>query len=835
MVWLETATVTIDGKESRVVYPRLYLRAKSPMELKEDGSLLGASEILLETKESLENSGLLLGENIRAEAGSIKNRGVIRGNALSLKSRQDIAQDGQIEAKEEARLRASGSFRMENKIERLKNQDVLAKTAGIAVQGENGVLLVSAEKDLRIAGGALSALGKNGSLLLAAGKDIALDTDKLQSKKDMTADAANYLRTERSIEIGTSLEAGGAISLHAGNDLEARAANIASENGTVSLAAGSDIRLTAGRETAVDRFAEKHKANGFLSTTTTTLRSDSTSDTARGTNVAGKNVSLAARRDVMLQAANIVADESIGIAAGRNFSAETAENYAHTDSFREVKKSGIFSSGELGFTIGTQKQKTERESSVLEQAGTNIAALKGDVRITAGDTAHLTSASVLAGHAAAITAKETRLDGKENIYRDVFTQESQTTGLTVSLGHGLLSLGQEIAAPLQRIGEVKDDRLKAVYAWKAGRLIQEAFSKGNPLQQAAGLSLNLSLGTSKTYSRTESVTKEYAGTTIRAGGTASLTAAEHDLSVKGSQVAGKDVSLKAKGDVRLEAGENTSVTTSENKTSAASIGASFSPQGLSGLSLSASSAKGKSKESRTSYTPTEVKAAGTLKLESGKDTNILGSKAKGEKIEANVGGNLTIETLQEKETYEEKNTSAGFNLSWSMNQMLDPAGSDKILRSFSKPTFGLSANRGTIDSHYRSVREQSASSLAKAASTSTSRRTPTSRARSSQVRRIRRRIVSARGRSLSAIWRTVPTTARRASGRHTTTTVTTRRRARRKRTISTTPSASPPTSPCRPRARRRARQEPPSHRERSRCARIPRRISLPSAAIRRTH
>ena len=101
-----------------------------------------------------------------------------------------------------------------------------------------------------------------------------------------------------------------------------------------------------------------------------------------------------------------------------------------------------------------------------------------------------------------------------------------------------------------------------------------------------------------------------------------------------------------------------------------------------------------------------MKAAGTLKLESGKDTNILGSKAKGEKIEANVGGNLHIETLQEKETYEEKNTSAGFNLSWSMNQMLDPAGSDKILRSFSKPTIGASVSKGSLESYYRSAHEQ---------------------------------------------------------------------------------------------------------------------------------
>ena len=68
----------------------------------------------------------------------------------------------------------------------------------------------------------------------------------------------------------------------------------------------------------------------------------------------------------------------------------------------------------------------------------------------------------------------------------------------------------------------------------------------------------------------------------------------------------------------------------------------------------------------------------------------------GDKVTAKIGGNLHIETLQEKETYEEKNTSAGFDLSWDIR-----AG------KFSKPTFGLSAGRGTIDSHYRSARGQS--------------------------------------------------------------------------------------------------------------------------------
>ena len=247
---------------------------------------------------------------------------------------------------------------------------------------------------------------------------------------------------------------------------------------------------------------------------------------------------------------------------------------------------------------------------------------------------------------------------------------------------------------MQRMGEVQDDRLKAVYAWKAGHLIHENFGKGqNPLKDAAGFSLNLSLGTSKSYSRTESITREYAGSKIAAGEKADLTATERDLAMQGSTVEGKNVALAAKQNIELLAGENSSRTTGENEASSAGIGVSFSPQGLSGLSLSASKAQGNSKENASTYTPTEIAAKDTLQIESGKDTNILGSTVQGNKVTAKIGGNLNIETLQEKETYEEKNTSAGFDLSWDMN-----------LGKFSKPTIGLSASRGTIDSHYRSAR-----------------------------------------------------------------------------------------------------------------------------------
>ena len=142
---------------------------------------------------------------------------------------------------------------------------------------------------------------------------------------------------------------------------------------------------------------------------------------------------------------------------------------------------------------------------------------------------------------------------------------------------------------------------------------------------------------------------------------------------------------------------NTAIISTENKFSSASIGSSFTPQGLSNISVNANKANGNSKESVTAYSPALVSAQNNLTLTSGKDMDIIGSKAQGEKITAKVGGNLNIETLQEKENYEEQNKSAGFGVSWSMNP---------VTQRLSKPTFGRDWSKGTIDSDYRSARDQ---------------------------------------------------------------------------------------------------------------------------------
>ena len=486
MVWLEERDVYVNGKKERAVYPVLYTKNTNGLRLTAGGSLISAKNIAIETKDALKNAGTLYGENILAQAGDIENTGLIRGQKIGLKSERDIRVQGSVIGDKAVVLEAANNIDVSSTTERLAHQDVLNTTAGIAVKGDEGVLVVSAGKNAALAGATLEALGKNGSVLLSAGENISLDTKKLQSDKDMTADAANYLRTKRGTELGTEIQADGNISIAAGNDLTARAAEISSKNGATSLSAGNDISLTAGRETSEDHYGIRYKESGLLSSKTTTIRIDTESDIARTTNITGQHVNITAKRDATFAAANIAADNDVNIAAGRNFSAVSAENYSHTENYKEVKKSGIFGSGGgLGFTIGTQQTKTTRDSDAITQQGTNIAALGGNVSISAGENAHISSSAILADKDATVTAKQTLVDGKDNVYREsIDIRENPTQDIS--------ALSRDTANSLNELGKIFDkakieerQELAAVFGEEAFRLLHNMKDDGSGRKIAA--------------------------------------------------------------------------------------------------------------------------------------------------------------------------------------------------------------------------------------------------------------------------------------------------------------------------------------------------------------
>lgn len=209
---------------------------------------------------------------------------------------------------------------------------------------------------------------------------------------------------------------------------------------------------------------------------------------------------------------------------------------------------------------------------------------------------------------------------------------------------------------------------------------------------ADDFSLNISIGSQKSKTESSSSTTIVQGSTVKADGNVNITATEKDINIKGSDVSGEDVSFAAKGDVNITSAKNTNTSSSDSKASSGSIGVSINTSGISDINAGYSKYKGEVKENGTTHTNSTVTANDKLTVESGKDTNISGSKVSGGSVEMHVGGNLNIESQQDSQKYDEKYTSGGLNVNINYATGAGISGG---------------ANSGTTKSDYNSVTDQS--------------------------------------------------------------------------------------------------------------------------------
>ena len=151
-----------------------------------------------------------------------------------------------------------------------------------------------------------------------------------------------------------------------------------------------------------------------------------------------------------------------------------------------------------------------------------------------------------------------------------------------------------------------------------------------------------------------------------------------------------------------------------SKSSSASVGVGFdiATGQVSSVTISGSKSKGEVDANSTSYNESTVKADKNLDFTSGKDTNIKGGKLSGEKITGNVGGDFNIESKQDKNSYKEKNSSAGFGVGIDLSgknkkdAIATTDKKDKVSNANKTGIFG-SAGKSDVDSKYESVTDQS--------------------------------------------------------------------------------------------------------------------------------
>ena len=693
IVWLETTTVTVNGKTYDVLYPHVYLKAGSEKKIAADGSLISANQLVMEVKNQLANSGALMGNSILMQGKDIVNRGMIYGDTVQLNASHDIKESGIIHAEKQVSLTANNNITMQDTVLHEKNQDVLHTTAGIAVKGTDGVLLMEAGKDIHLTGATLEALGDNGSLILKAGNNIHLDTNTLEAKKDMTENSDNYIRTYRKTETTNTLVAGKTITLAAGENLSARNTTVLSENGQIMVAAKGDVTLENGYNESRDDYGLKYKERGLLSSKTTTIKSRDESKTVTTSTLSGDAVQITAGGNTNMTGSQVIGTHDVAISSGKDTSISSAEEYEQHDYAKQVKKSGLLSGGGLGFTIGTEKRKDQYSDADLLQKSSTVGSVSGNVSIESGNKTEIGASAVLAGKDISITGENVQISSKDNVYHSEEKHEYKKSGLTVSATGGAVAVLSDALAYAQKASSARDKQLKALY----GAEVYQTIAKGKDvLKDLSGKGMpgvSVGIGSSSFKAENHAKSTEAMASILIANENVKVQA-KSDISMKGSQASSHTIFFHAGGGIMLDAAEDRSTTDIVHSSKSSQLGMNFMPTGNSVFAENSKST-GTEAEIITTHTGSQLTAEEKIFMESGKDTALRGSRVSAGQVSVQAGGNLSIESLQDTDTYRSQSHNTGSNFS---------TGTSRATAHHGKWMTGKSEEN--TDSQYESVTEQ---------------------------------------------------------------------------------------------------------------------------------
>ena len=713
------------------------IKADGTVELKGEninnlGGRITGESVKLDADKNITNKGgsirarvdaILKGENVINEANvkesqykglnqkTVGNAGSISaGQNLSINAEKDIVNKGSVLAADKnLDLNAGQNFDIVT-VANEKHVGVVCPGSSAeihSVENQQSVLTggnvnINAGSDVNIQGGLIAAdkdtaVHAGGNVNINAVKDSYSEETQVGSRG-----GSNYYHDKVVDEKvkGTNIAGKEDISVSAGSDINVKGSSLTSEEGKASLAAGGNVNITNENEYHEKLHESHEKSKGFLSSKTTDIYDYSNVNGVVSSNVSAGSVDIQSGKDTNVTGSNVVADNDVSVKAGGNLNIESAEEKSESEYIKSVKKSGLLSGG-LGFTIGKEKRKDQYANQNTEQVGSTVGSLKGSVGLEAQKDANIKGSSVIAKENINISGSNVNIENTDSIYNAQEKHEFKRSGLSVSIGGQAIDKVNEAVSHVERANQVEDKRLAALHGYKAVESIEKnaGLIKDAVKDPSKGVSINVSIGSTKSKSESSSTTVVANGSNVKAEGYVKITSTEKDINIKGSSVEGKDVTLNAKENLNITASKNTNKLEQNSKSSSASVGVGFdiATGQVSSVTISGSKSKGEVDANSTSYNESTVKADKNLDFTSGKDTNIKGGKLSGEKVTGNAGGDLNIESKQDKNSYEEKNSSAGFGIGMPVG---DKDSANKI------GIFG-SAGKSDVESKYESVTDQS--------------------------------------------------------------------------------------------------------------------------------
>ncbi|MBK0414508.1 hemagglutinin repeat-containing protein [Chromobacterium haemolyticum] len=742
IVWLVAQAVTLpNGQRQQVLVPQVYVKMQTG-DLANNGAILAGDQVRINLNKNLDNQGTIAGRQLLAiNADTLGNLGGrLQGKDVALNAVTDINnQGGTIQAGDSLAMTAGRDINVASTIysqqqgsgNSMLQQTTVDRIAGLYVDGGAGQMLVSAGRNLALSGAQVQNQAAGGSTVLQAGQDVAINTVDTALQHNLFWDGGNWSRSGATNQAGSTMRTQGDLAIVAGRDIQAVAADISSNKGQVQLQAARDISLGSGQQTRMVDWQGHHTEERTFSSKTIDERYHDQQTIAKGSSVSGVTVRAAAGGDMTLTGSQVVSDQGTLLQAGGNLTLKEARSTDEYLNHRVEKESGIMGSGGFGITIGSREQGLDGSTKITQATGSTVGAISGDVTLLAGQKYTQTGSSVLAtgvngGGDVNILAKDIAITETRETTQNVTDTWFKQSGLTVAISNPVVNAIQTADQMAKAASHTSDSRMKALAAASTGMSAYSAYKAveagqgttidgkdnqiatgktgadgkpetrdANSADKAGGVNISISVGSSSNKSHSESSSNISAGSRINAAGSINLVATgagqDSNILIQGSDLkAAKDIVLAADNRIQLQASQDSDQQHGKNSGSSGSIGISFGTDGFM-VNASASKSRGHADGDSVSYNNTHLNAGENVSLSSGGDLALKGAVVAGKQIGADVGGNLSIESLQDKNHYDSKQESLGGSISVGMGKM---GGS-------------LSYSKSKVNSDFNSVGEQS--------------------------------------------------------------------------------------------------------------------------------
>ncbi|MGW9064026.1 hemagglutinin repeat-containing protein [Achromobacter animicus] len=719
LVWLVEQTVTLpDGTTETVLVPQVYLLVREG-DLQGDGTLMAGRDVKLAADGDITNSGTIGARDATVmTAANIVNQagGLIQGAIVDLAAREDLTNLVSLIKGDNVALSAGRDIALTSTSASENNGATWGSYVSGVSRVDAGNLSLQAGRDINLTAAQVTATE---DARLQAGRDINLTTLQESHGESLVRNKKNRHDLSTSSEVGSSIAADGNLTLIAEQDVNARAADVTAGE-QLAVGAGRDINLTAGVQTGSAYDETHYKTKGFMSSKTTHTKTARDWEQSLATTFTGDTAVLMAGRDLNVSGSNVGAQKDLVMSAERDVNILPGQNAQDGYDYKMVKKSGFGAMG--GFSFGTSKQTDSLDSKKVFHNASTVGSVEGDVLINAGNALNITGSNVIARQGdITLIGKEVNIGAALDTTQEREFHEIKQTGLTLTASNPVVSAvqtgvrmadaaGKSDNAVMQGLAGVTTG-LAAVNAYDAVQASSKAAAaaeaakpgSSNEIDKVGGVSIKLSLGSSKSSSTTDRNASNAFGSTVAAGKDLTIVAQgagkDSDITVTGSTLsAGNNAVLKAEGDIVLEAARNAFEQKTTSKSSSASVGIGYTTGGQQNgftLELGASVGRGNANGKDESWTNTNVTAGKVLAIQSGGDTTLKGASGKADQIIASVGGNLLLESLQGSSKYDSKNKSAGFGLTLCIPPYC--AGSSSV---------SANASTGKMNSNFKTVTEQ---------------------------------------------------------------------------------------------------------------------------------